>query len=56
MGKTFLPSLRSTLFTKSILAGALLFPAVGLTDAGDAFGKIVKGQVVSVTDNEPLSV
>ncbi len=54
MGKTFLPSLRSTLFTKSILAGALLFPAVALTDAGDAFGKIVKGQVVSVTDNEPL--
>ncbi len=54
MGKTILTNCKPSFSGKAILLSALLFPMAALSDGGQATAKIVKGQVVSVSGNEPL--
>jgi len=54
MIKKFLQPCRQTMLFKVVLIALLLFPATSLLSAGQLSAKLVKGNVVSATGNEPL--
>jgi TonB-linked SusC/RagA family outer membrane protein len=54
MRKTFLMLCKNSILCKIAVVAMLLFPAMNVLHAGALSAKIVKGTVISATDNEPL--
>lgn len=54
MKALFMKGSMASVLCKSVVTAALLFPASNIFSAASLSAKVVKGTVVSGTDNEPL--